>query len=309
MTTAILDGDIIAYRAACIGEKDDDFGEPGEKIYSLSSATDAVDMIIRDWTVRARAQVPVVALSCDGKNFRYQVYPRYKHSRKGEKPYLYWPIIKHIEKNYTVLRKPLLEADDVIGIMASMNPSKYIGVSVDKDLKTIPGRMFNPDKDAIPRKITQQLADRYWMYQTLIGDSTDGYPGCPKIGPVKAEALLGTDTQIPVIWPRVVDAFNQKGLSEDDAIQMARVARILRNTDYDRETQEVILWHPRKPGRLGMTAGASNSKGTPTAGVDTTTTAPDPESPPVSPTPSRDASPAAKARRPRKRAKTNTRGV
>lgn len=312
MTTAILDGDILAYRAACVGEKDDDFGEPGEKIYSLPSAIEAADMIIRDWTSRARAQVPVVAFSCEGKNFRYQVYPKYKHNRKGEKPLLYWPVVKHIEKNYRIIRKPLLEADDVIGILCSTDPTKYVGVSVDKDLKTIPGRIFNPDKDPIPKRISEAIADRYWMTQTLIGDSVDGYPGCPKVGPVKAEALLGDMTRIEKIWPVVVETFESKGLTENDAIQMARVARILRHTDFDRETREIILWHPTIPTRISTSVTASATPGSDPSTATGSTPAKSPEprqrrrTSPASPTQRSDASP---ARRGKRRSVTNVKGV
>ena len=42
----------------------------------------------------------------------------------------------------------------------------------------------------------------------------------------------------------MVRPFKKAGLTEDDALVQARVARILRAEDFNFETQEVILWNP-----------------------------------------------------------------
>jgi len=42
----------------------------------------------------------------------------------------------------------------------------------------------------------------------------------------------------------VVAAYNKKGLSEEVALENARLARILRNGEYDTDTGEVKLWNP-----------------------------------------------------------------
>ncbi|MCV6621022.1 MAG: hypothetical protein OIF51_04640 [Cellvibrionaceae bacterium] len=39
-------------------------------------------------------------------------------------------------------------------------------------------------------------------------------------------------------------AFSSVGLTETEAIQQARVARVLRSEDYDLETKTVRLWTP-----------------------------------------------------------------
>jgi hypothetical protein len=46
-------------------------------------------------------------------------------------------------------------------------------------------------------EITEAQADRFHMIQTLTGDVTDGYPGCPGIGPVKAEQILNVRETVP----------------------------------------------------------------------------------------------------------------
>ena len=78
--------------------------------------------------------------------------------------------------------------------------------------------------------------------QTLTGDPTDGYSGCPSIGKVSAERILKDNST----WQAVVDTYKKKKLSEDAALQQARVARILRASDYDFKKKEIKLWLPPK---------------------------------------------------------------
>jgi DNA polymerase-1 len=149
-----------------------------------------------------------------------------------------------------VFQRPSLEGDDVLGILAT-HPALVKGdrivVSIDKDMNTIPGLHLNyghargsEDWEQHIRVVTEEMADRYHLYQTLTGDSTDGYPGCPGIGPVKAERILAESPT----WSAVVKAYKDAGLGQAVALQNARVARICRHTDYDFKKKEVVLWHP-----------------------------------------------------------------
>jgi DNA polymerase-1 len=72
------------------------------------------------------------------------------------------------------------------------------------------------------------------------------------VGKVKAEKLL-TVTNIPDMplaelremrWAAVVAAYEKAGLTEQDALTQARLARILRYSDWDNEKKEPILWTP-----------------------------------------------------------------
>jgi DNA polymerase I len=153
-----------------------------------------------------------------------------------------------------------LEADDVMGILATTDKysDRAVIVSIDKDMRTIPGRHLNPAKDTRIVTVTPDEADYAWMTQTLVGDSSDGYKGCPGVGPVGAYKILpalGRRSEgewLKRAWPLVVSAFAGKKLSEDDALMQARMARILRRSDYDKTTKEVILWHPTTPTRIGL---------------------------------------------------------
>ena len=136
---------------------------------------------------------------------------------------------------YTTAQYPGLEADDVMGVMSQED---RIIVSDDKDLRTIPGQLYNPSRDD-HIEITEEEADRNHLLQTLTGDTVDGYTGCPGIGPKRAQAVLKKGT-----WDEVVEAYLKAGLNEDVALGQARVARILRPNEWNPKTEEVILWNP-----------------------------------------------------------------
>ena len=92
--------------------------------------------------------------------------------------------------------------------------------------------------------VSETEADWWHMYQTLCGDTTDGYAGLPGCGPKKAEKVIGTVDEPAPDWAAVAAAFTAKSLSEEDALVQARVARICRASDYDFKNKEVILWTP-----------------------------------------------------------------
>ena len=75
----------------------------------------------------------------------------------------------------------------------------------------------------------------------MAGDNTDGYAGVPGIGVKRAVALF---EEKGYSWKTVVEAFKEKGLSEDIALENARLAKILTTEDYDDEKMEPILWNP-----------------------------------------------------------------
>ncbi len=187
-------------------------------------------------------------------NFRYLILPTYKSSRRGKpKPVLLDALIEHARAAWNCREVDCLEADDVMGIMATESPGRYVMATIDKDLKQIPGIHYNWRKERI-KDIERWEADYWFYFQVLTGDSTDGYAGCPGIGVVRARTVLkgaskdGTKgiakgaTDHP--WARVVRAFESRGLTEDDALVQARVARILRVDDYDFGERQPILWSP-----------------------------------------------------------------
>lgn len=253
--TLLIDADVLVYKFAFGESAEFDWGDDVvSTVTNADKAFEGVRMYV-DWLMtKLSGGRAVMCLSDSGANFRKELYPEYKANRSA-KPELYGPIREFIATcaDWTPFMRPRLEADDVMGILSTAGkpyPGQKIICSVDKDMKTIPGFLFNPNKHEDGVVSVKPLdADRYHLFQTLTGDSTDNYKGCPGVGKVKAARLVNSVEADPVeyvkyAWPIVVDAFAGKGLAEDDALLQARLARILRVTDYDFSNKEVKLWKP-----------------------------------------------------------------
>lgn len=256
-TALLVDADILAYQ----------FAAKGQRVYEFGIAVDDLDEVtpkVDEWLAalkdRLDTDLVVICLSCPSdQGWRKAVLPTYKENRATVvKPELLLPIKGWLEATYPSYRRPKLEADDIMGILSTMDGlprnfleahpefakvRKKVIVSEDKDMRTIPGWLFNPAKDSAPRWVTPEEADRWHLYQSLVGDSTDNYKGCPGIGPKKAERILDAPGELPP-WQRVVAAYAARGLTEEDALVQARVARICRAEDYDFKAKEVRLWTP-----------------------------------------------------------------
>lgn len=242
MTVGLIDGDIVAYRSAAAAQ--DDFN--GDIMVDRDKAFQGVDLICRTWLNGARCSKGVVCLSPrdSSGNFRKQLFPQYKAHRKGEKPKLYWDMVDWLHDQFKVVTLEGAEADDALGILGTERKD-HVVVSLDKDIMTLPCRVFVPGKMRRPIKLTRGQADWHWMMQTLTGDSTDGYKGCPGIGPKRAEKILDGQRPLDDLWNRVVKAFESRDLTADDALIQAQLARILRSEDYDRNKREINLWKPK----------------------------------------------------------------
>jgi DNA polymerase-1 len=240
-----LDTDLLLYRAAAASEREYDMGDDVWTLWSdLKEAKDIFEASIAQITGKLGVNDYVCCLSDHAGNFRKDVDPSYKSNRKGtRKPVGYRALCDWVEDNFKTFRKDRLEADDCLGIIATKPDSvgKVIIVSDDKDLKTIPGKLYRPMADEL-LSITEAEADKAFFTQVLTGDVTDGYSGVPGIGPKRAEAALGNRPT----WSVVEQVYIKAGLTRDDAIQQARLARILRWSDWDEEKGEIKLWHPTK---------------------------------------------------------------
>lgn len=233
----LIDGDIVAYQAAVSAETPVNWGDGLWTLHAYEEEVVAkieqhLSLIIGD----LHFDKIQVAIS-DIKNFRKDVDPQYKANRKNiRKPMLLQFAKDYLFEKYDGLIYPNLEADDVLGIELTSDPDCVIW-STDKDLKTITGVHL---VDGELTHIESQVSDYWFLYQTLVGDLTDNYQGCPKVGPKTAEKILDKDCS----WDAVVAAYIKAGLSETVALQNARLARILRAGEYNKETGEVILWTP-----------------------------------------------------------------
>ncbi len=274
MRIALLDSDIIAYAVSAASQDDFNFSAAGgvdARSVDKKQCWRLCDELVAKHADAVKADQVVVCLSDPDNNFRKELDPTYKANRAGaEKPELLMLAKEYLYEEYRSYIRPRLEADDIMGILATRpsllgrGVSDTIIVSEDKDMRTIPARVYNPNyPDLGVQEISELDANRFLLWQTIVGDPTDGYPGCrgvgaggewnPELGdfelgvrslPYAHDVLSATD--MLEAWDTVLLAYASKGLSEDMAIHQARLARILRAEDYNFKTHKIKLWNPTK---------------------------------------------------------------
>ncbi len=251
--TLLIDADVVAYNAAASKEVATHWGDGYWTWHCDENVVKAaiLEMLDRYMDELKGTDMKLCLTDSEG-NFRFGVLPSYKGNRKNtKKPLVLRSIKQWLIDEHQAYFRPTLEGDDCMGILATANVIKgeKVIVSIDKDMKTIPGLFCHRLEDGI-MEITEAEADYWHLYQTLIGDTTDGYSGCPGVGPKAAEKIIGlsseaSDLDMGHAWSLVVKAFKKAALSKADALQQARVARILRASDYDFKKKEPILWSPK----------------------------------------------------------------
>lgn len=270
--TILLDGDLYIFKTCAADERPVKFSDDLTVLTgNTESCVRSFDRQVENFMISCKADEVVLCFSSPDRHyFRHDILPTYKQNRNGtRKPLTLKSTTEAIKAKYRTFDRPGLEGDDVMGILSTNNSiikGTKIIVSGDKDMQSIPGLLFREGKEI---EIDEATADYFHMFQTLIGDSTDGYTGCPKVGPVTAAEILGTERTYSALWPKVVQAFEKKGFSEEFALTQARVARILRTKDYDYTLKQPILWRPPEHGRIQTDDRKSDTAGT-VASVNTT---------------------------------------
>ena len=232
----LIDCDYIVYKCCAAAETELDFGD--DVIVVTSKFSDAYKCVQRD-IEKIKREFPfyeeMILFFTSPNNFRKKILPEYKGHRNRKKPCGFKRVINQLKKDYKVIVKDTLEADDTMGIYATKYPGNII-VSPDKDMKQIPGKLYNFDETV---DITPEEGARWHLIQTMSGDNTDGYSGVPGIGIKRAEKIF---SEKGYTWQAVVETFEEKGMTEADALINARLARILTINDYDEAKKEPILW-------------------------------------------------------------------
>lgn len=256
MTTNLLvDADIPAYMISSKLENVFDFDGDGENLAVNLHPEEIAKHVDDELAMYADAVGADRIYAClsdpSSRYFRHELEPTYKHGRTVRKPELLQAVKNYMAGEYPYYVRPRLEADDIMGILAThpkLLEGRNVMCSADKDMRTIPGLLYNPMKpDLGVIDISEPDADRFLMWQAITGDSTDGYGGCPGVGPksVYAEEIIGAETPRE-LWDIVLEAYASKGKPEADATHQVRLARILRHEDYNFKTQKIKLWNPTK---------------------------------------------------------------
>jgi DNA polymerase-1 len=139
----LIDGDILVYQAISAAEQVVET-EP-DLFVMFTQLSDAKDNFVSALTsilIRSEQDEFHICLSDRKSNWRKEVYPEYKSNRKKTRlPMGFLEFRKWVEESYPCISKPTLEADDVLGILATKpsNVGKAMIWTIDKDLKTVPG--------------------------------------------------------------------------------------------------------------------------------------------------------------------------
>lgn len=229
MSKAIIDADSYFYKAALTCNELVQL-QPGMyyECWDINKAREFLSNLIETLLTRTGCDEYVFVTGGVGKNFRYVVNPNYKSNRKKQaKPIMLDKVREMVFDEFPVVYLPCLEADDTCRILMEENKDNVI-VSIDKDLRTFPGKLYDSYHDVL-KYIGKQQADANFKRQLLIGDKTDGYTGIPKIGPATADKLILDGITIDEIAEKYVEC----GLGLDYFKMVYNCAKILGKEDYN----------------------------------------------------------------------------
>ena len=242
LSTLLIDADIFAFQACSKNEVTILWDDDIHTLHSdLAQCIHTFDSMIDDLVNAAECDKHILCFTDRTQtNFRKTlVSPDYKANRKEvRKPLALSSLEAYAYANHRTAKYPSLEADDVIGILATKYKNCVV-YSEDKDLEQIPGLHFDGTD---MYKVSPEQGLRFFMSQVITGDPTDGYKGCPGAGAVAARKALSGPPE--GWWDAIVHLYDKAGLTEEDALTQARMARILTSELYDADTGKVTLWSP-----------------------------------------------------------------
>lgn len=234
---AIVDGDIVVYRAGfaaerahyCVrspGHKDIDFDNARDRnayIQKLGEAdidvityrevepvenalANAKSMLSRCRELRGVTELTTY-LTGTG-NFRDDLATilKYKGNRDDMvRPTHYEAVRQYIIDHWGGVVVDGMEADDAL---ADAQSDDTVLCSIDKDLLQVPGKHFNFVKEE-KIHICPAVGVRKLYQQVLTGDSTDNIPGIKGVGPVKAGMLLAIANDEQEMYDRCVELWDE----------------------------------------------------------------------------------------------------
>lgn len=185
----------------------------------------------------------VVAFDMRGHNFRKDIYPEYKANRHGMPDDLaaQMPILHELlaAMKVTVVEKPGVEADDIIGTVSKAFSGDSFIVSGDRDMlqlvsDNVTVLLTKKGVTEVEVVTPEVLQTSYGLtpaqvieYKALRGDTSDNIPGVKGVGEKTATSLLAKYGNIDELYANID---SEKGSLHDklvDGKEMAYVSRIL----------------------------------------------------------------------------------
>ena len=178
-----------------------------------------------------------------GNNFRKSFPLEYKGNRKeARKPLGYSELLDYAMMHYDIEITNGIEADDLVVYLKTHSDEDFVLCAIDKDvLYQTEGTHYNYNKDE-EVTVTKWDSIKYAYYQTLTGDTSDGYKGCKGIGDKRARRILHDLETEADLWAAVVEAYEAAGQTEEEALWTMRLANM-----HQWNGSEIVLWNPPEP--------------------------------------------------------------
>src|SRR5687768_513566 len=204
MTTALIDGDLVAYISAASCTEDD------PQHIALIRVEDRLRKII-DYVKCTSYRIFVSG----GNNFRYELYPDYKANRTSPDPKHRQACHQFIIDEWKGEETDGFEADDALGCYQT---DDTIICSLDKDLRMIPGKHFSWEitrKGAIIREpefaeVDYMTGIKHFYKQMIIGDTSDNIFGIDGLGKAKAAKLIDPLSTEKDMYDLVASLYNDE---------------------------------------------------------------------------------------------------
>jgi len=241
---ALIDSDSLIYKYAAINQEVIEWDENTHTILTDWAATKAgFEEALQGILEITDADDYLLVLS-PKKTFRYDLLPSYKGNRKEPKfPLeLLMPLRAWVTKTFKTHVPTYVEADDYCVWRMYEEPNEWVLCHIDKDLNQATGIHYNYNKGE-GYEVTQEEADLMFYKQILTGDTSDGYGGCPGIGEKRASKILDSldITNEKEVWEAIVETYAVKGFTVNDVLIQARMARMLRPSEYNGD-DSIVMW-------------------------------------------------------------------
>ena len=242
----LIDGSSYLYRAFhALPPLSNAAGEPTGALFGVVN-------MLRE-TLNARPDYAAFVIDAPGPTFRDELYPEYKANRAPMPDDLraqVEPMLAVVEAlGFPILRVPGVEADDVIGTLATRAAADGIEVEVstgDKDFAQLVGPRIGlvntmthtrTDREGVIEKFGVP-PERIVDYLALMGDAIDNIPGVPKCGPKTAAKWLNEYGSLDAVIAHADDVKGKLGENLRDTLPQLPLSRQLATIKTDVELDQ-----------------------------------------------------------------------